>query len=847
MAKRKSPKSKEATKVVEKSVKKRVRSKAEAPPAKPFEVPVWAAAAVFLITTLIFFGGNIFGDAYFWDDFRRYVFPTQTFAAKAFAEGEIPFWNPYTFGGMPFYADPQVGFWYPPNRLLSLFVTSEGLLPVKTLQLFIALHFFAAQLSMFFLGRHLKISSIGSMLAAVSFGFSLTLVTHTFHPMMIYHLAWFPLVFMFLRKGLIERSWKFPAIAGLIFGGTMLAGHPQTTLYEGLFLGIYVIWFLVSELRTGEIKNKPALAIYAAIAPFLLAAGLFMVQYLPSQVLASHSERDETKYEAASEEFKKDLKLEKATEGSLKFFGIFTAVAPNIYGKASPDYSEPNLPFYLNFKFTDVSGEGPIASPYKVETRDTNLSHFYWETAFYFGVIALVFGLFGAVRAFRTRLGAFLAVTAFIGFMLALGENGFLFYLIYKLPLFGTFRNPARFMFFVTIAMSLLAGIGFDEAWRRKGKQSLVAFLFIFGVVLLVSILATAGALPGVMSETRQENFFATSRLMQQFFNSPTEFSDFFSSRVSAAGGVALLFTLIAGAAFFGLQKTRINPIVIGGALVVFAFIDLSIAGGSFNKGPDNPMEAYNADESIVQTLRPDLPNDIFRVSMRRSGLPRYPGIEEDNFGQVREVMLLEGYNPLLLNRRKPPITREKGEDYAYDKFYDMTNTRYALGVNRERTSVTFYERSTQYPRAWLTASAVVVPTEKVSATMIENDYDYLQATVLERKPQRTLGGSVATGDYVKFLEYENNRFKCEVDVSQNSLVNFSEIWYPFRRAYVDGEPAELLRADYCFLAVEVSPDNHVIEIKYESSAFSTGLIFALISLVLGVGIIVVSVVTGKK
>ena len=154
-----------------------------------FRIPLWAALGVFAVATLVFFRAQVFGDAYFWEDFTEYVYPAQSFAAQFLRSGEIPFWNPYSFSGMPFLADVAVGFFYPPNMLLALFV-ENGKLSVFALESLIIAHFVLAQCTMFLLMRSLKVSDAGSLIASVSYGFSGIMVHHVFHPMMVAHFAW---------------------------------------------------------------------------------------------------------------------------------------------------------------------------------------------------------------------------------------------------------------------------------------------------------------------------------------------------------------------------------------------------------------------------------------------------------------------------------------------------------------------------------------------------------------------------------------------------------------------------------------------------------------------------------
>src|SRR5688572_26773564 len=53
-------------------------------------------------------------------DLASFLYPTYRFAAASLQAGHIPFWNPHLYGGMPFAADLQSGFYYPPNLVVFL-------------------------------------------------------------------------------------------------------------------------------------------------------------------------------------------------------------------------------------------------------------------------------------------------------------------------------------------------------------------------------------------------------------------------------------------------------------------------------------------------------------------------------------------------------------------------------------------------------------------------------------------------------------------------------------------------------------------------------------------------------
>ena len=737
----------------------------------PTDFPVWVPMIIFAITTIVFFWDTIIQNSFFWEDFVEYVYPVQTFAATEFAKGEIPFWNAFTFVGMPFFADLQVGFFYPFNRLLSLFV-SNNTLPVVILELVIIIHFLIAQINTYFLSRYLKISTYGSVIAAISYSFSMLIVCHVIHPMIVYHLAWLPLILMFFLKGLWEKKISNNILAGIIFGFVMLSGHPQMTLYSGLLLGFAFIWFLfdgiISKTLTGLNIFK---FIGGGILTVIIAVGIFYIQYLPSKELAAQSQRNEISYE-------------KSTEGSLEFKNIYTSVIPKIFGYV--DGQPDRQPSYYN----KVDG--------KVQ------SHFYWETAFYFGIVALFLGLIGAILKYRTSKGSFLIFISLFGFLFALGSNSFVFNIMYNFPFFNSFRNPGRMMFMTIMGFSLLSGLGFDTLWKYiKEKRMMWVILSAAGIPILFSILTATGYLPKAM-------------------NAPEAILD----ELVQFGTIALAFSVIAYAIAFIANWKLINPSVAGILFICLSFIDLYLAGGKFNQSPTNPASVYELKPDLKALLTPKSKEDLYRVNTRIYKPVSFMSMQR-NQGMIDRIQLVEGYNPLVLERAGVPVTDTKVA-------YDLYNVKYEIKVDLQKGSWAYSQRDSTLPRAWLVFDAKVLDPNEVKPFMQKNQFDYKNSVILEQKPDiELLNNNDTTGNIIECKEYMTNRFTYHVKNKQNAILVFSEIYYPDWKVYIDGNKAPIYRANYSFRAVALKAGDHKVEMKYESEAYGQGKIIAMITLVL--------------
>ena len=89
-----------------------------------------------------------FGQSWLWDDFPYVFYPGKFLASVSLSNGIFPFWNPYSFGGMPFFADPQVAALYPFNYFLKYFVSNNFLSPL-VVQNSLLLHYFICSIFCF--------------------------------------------------------------------------------------------------------------------------------------------------------------------------------------------------------------------------------------------------------------------------------------------------------------------------------------------------------------------------------------------------------------------------------------------------------------------------------------------------------------------------------------------------------------------------------------------------------------------------------------------------------------------------------------------------------------------------
>lgn len=712
------------------------------------------AIGLLVLVTVAFFWRHLTGSAFLWEDFTEFTYPNEVFAARNFSAGIMPYWNPFTFNGMPFVADLQIGYFYPLNQLM--YLLSGGHLGVGLIQFFVVIHYLIAMLGTYLLARRIGTGTWGATFAGVTYGLSGILVAHMIHFNMVQHLAWFPLIVYLFYRGVTERSWLHSLLAGLVLGVTMLSGHPQTTLYIIFFLFCLTLFVVIRQVRSEEGAGGSSLVgmLAAAALPIAIGAGIFAVQLMPSQELAGLSERATMSYE-------------KSLEGQMGPAQIFTLIAPKIFG------------------VSDAQGDESMRFWYR--PREI---YYYWETAVYFGVVALLLAVVGVASEKLGPLRWFLAGMGLLGLLYGLGDSFIIHPILSKLPLFGTFRSPARLAMYLSLGGALLAGVGLERVIRGDEREDRLAktVLITGGVIVAVGLLAMAG-----------------------MFGTPS--GDVPSEVISATRGTGMTAVLLGGIAAlvaWASIKGKMPGTLAGGALLLLAIIDLFIFGYGQNASPQSPEQIYASSDSQFDFFKARPPSKIFRVSMRNDLgmlMPR-------NQGPYSGIMLYEGYNPLLLKRRVPPAAE-------LDRAFDLLDIRYALSVDSASGRAGLAERPTAFPHARMLYDVKVLDSARVYDTMRQGSVDFARTVLLEKDPGiKTDGTGTGTASITK---YDASEISVDVTTDKPGVLMLSEIWYPSWKASVDGAPAELLTANYSLRGVAVPAGRHTVTMRFESGALSTG------------------------
>ncbi|MHB8519412.1 MAG: hypothetical protein ACYDH9_01520 [Limisphaerales bacterium] len=700
------------------------------------------------------------GNTFFFRDFGLFAYPLAQHLRESFWRGEIPLWNPLNDCGLPFLAQWNTMVLYP----LSLFYV---LFPLSwSLGIFCLGHLFLGGMGMYFLARRWTGNGLAAAVAGVAFAFN----GLTLHALMWTNnsaaLGWMPWVVL-----LTERAWReggrLVVVAALVGATQMLAGAPEVILLTWLVVG--ALW-LGEEWRIEDGGWRMAARKCGRVAiVIVLVSGLAAAQLLPFADLLAHSQRD-------------------------------------------PGYGQTFWPMpiwgWANFLV-------PLFRCYPSSQGVFFQYDQFWTSSYYHSIGVLALALFAAWRIRRRRVWL-LAGLMGLSLVLALGDGGYLYtWLRRVLPLMGFMRFPIKFVVLTIFVVPVLAAyaVAYFEslaapAWFEERRP--VAWLAATLVVLIGAILWCEHRYPlpkDLWPETWQNGL-----------------------------GRAVFLALTVGVFFAFRQGIRpSSQWLLRLALLLLVWLDASTHSPRLN--PTVARWVYEPGWARAQLkLKPQPQIGISRAMLTPDAEFRldHSALENpaeyymlsrlglfSNCNLLDDVPKVNGFYSLYLREAE----RVQGLIYA------VTNVNVApladfLSVSQQTApgKVTFWAARTNY-LAWATAGQRPVFANPPSTlwTLVDPRFDPAQVVLLpsEAKPFIT----VTNGSAAKILgqDFRAQQVNLEVEAPAPALVVVSQAFYHPWKAYVDGRPTRIWRANYAFQAVEVAAGRHRVRLVYEDRVFQAG------------------------
>ena len=696
-------------------------------------------------------------DQYF--DVIRELYPWKTVVIGELKNGKFPLWNPYNFSGAPLLANYQSQVFYPLTFLYFL------LPQITAWTIMVIIQPILGSLFLYLFATEIGLSSAAAVLAAILFNFSsfanvwmeFTTVWHT--------TLWLPLLLYLTERGMKQKSLSLRLQLLFMFGlfSMITGGHPQDFLNSFLFLLVYMM-LRVPLMRWSQF-------LFMIFIPFFIAAP----QIFPTIELFKNSARVAHDYQ-----------------------GIIHTMLIQWWQTPLIAVSE----FFGN------------------PATKTNFTGDYVEKTVSVGVV----GFFLAVAALVDKKALwhkrFFALTAM--FILLITVRSPVSELIYRYPwpVLST-GTPTRILFLLALALSLLAGFGFD-AIREQKKLPRVALVvaWVFFLVL-----------------------WAVAPIKRPM----------------------LLSTAILGLCTAVVLLTKYKKIILY-ALIPLAIGELLYSFIKFN--PFVPKQFVFPENKIVTELQ------------SRSGIDRFWGYGtaqiEANFATQVHLYSPDGTDPLNLawynrfiqasrngntavtfnrtTRSDAQLLPGYGkEDLPGNEFrlriMDLLGVKYVLTRSEnpqdERTfplerfkllshvdEWTIYENLKSAPRFFLTSD---VRPYKDTADFEKQFFD------LNFEPNKTV--LIAQTDFyslpqlltglseVKLVSYTPTSVTFQASAETPTFLFLSDTYDHGWTATINAKPVELYNADFAFRGVVVPKGQSTVVFSYQPKSFTTGIAISLLAL----------------
>lgn len=714
----------------------------------------------------------LFQGTFFHRDYSLFSYPLAFHFRESVWRGEWPLWNPYHDCGLPFLAQWNTITLYP----ASLFFVA---LPLPwSLGFFCLAHLFWAGWGMHRLAWNWTGSLFAAAVAGTAFAFNSVTLHSLMWPSTIAALGWMPWVVL-----AVERAWqrggRSIAIAAVAGAMQMLSGTPEVIL---LTWGLLALLLAESSLGgSAGVQNSkfkvPSLRLGRFAAVVALVAALSAPQLLPFFELLEHSQRQ----------------------------GVF---AGDIW--AMPVWG------WANFL---IPGFGTLRNPAGFHLQPDQL----WIFSYYLGIGAFALALLGAwsVRRPRVRL---LAGAALLSLVLALGRNGFVYsWLVQLAPPLGFMRFPVKYVLLTTFLVPLLAAFFLAQfhraapvTGRSAGRLLTAAFVALGALVGLLIQLAwkfEPSGSPG--------RFAVTSGLTRLVF----------------LGAVFACLALLCRAGPLRAQRWL--------CLALVALLPLDVLTSGPRPNPTVSAAVYEPGLAVRESLQGNHPHPgrsrLLHTLDARETLGRSAhtnAFEEVMFfrlGFAGDCNLLDrvprvgGFFAMYL-RPAAHIERILYRDPARIPagFADFLSVEF---VNEPGKALHWQRRPSHLP--WLTAGQRPVFADKTRTVtaLARDDFDPRQVVYLPPEARDVVKADSRTEARVEVKTFTAHRIEADVEAPQPAMVVISQVHYPAWRAYVDGQPARVWRANYAFQALEVAAGKHRVLVRYEDRGFGGGLVAAFLAL----------------
>ena len=774
--------------------------------------PVMVAIVLFFAVSALYFAPQFSGEVLPQHDVIQYEGMTKDIHVNRAAVGEDPQWTGGMFGGMPAYL---INVLYP-SQIVKNYVG-----PLVNVMDTPAAFVFFSMLAMWVMLLIMGINPWVGIISALAYGLStyFMLIIGAGHITKMWAVVYIPMMMGGAYMTLRGNMWLGAAITALFTSLEIGANHPQITYYFILVMAIFWVSELVMSYREKLIKPFVKRTLLLATAGILGVGSNFSplwytLQHTPETM------RGGSELVVDAIDGQTGLDLDYATAWSYGKVESFNMLIPDFMGRQSG---------------TVFSKDGDVA----MSLQELGLQSFaqqlpmYWGDQpytggpTYLGAVAILLAAIG-IGLSRGRNRWWIVAASVLSLFLAWGYNMMWFteLAFNYLPGYNKFRTVSTILVIMQWTVPLLGAYGLSKLWESRKedqKQNLKVILWstsvVGGLCLLFIVGGSAlfdfGQVDAIELMTQQFHHILSSNNMTNEIAQGMDISlgqsvgtAMASERMELMSSDAmrsLIFIILTAGVVALFVVKKINKYIMVAVIAVLMVADLVpvdqrfISQDNFVSPRQQQVVASPADQAIMAD------KDLGYRVLNRS-VSTFNDATTSHFHRS-----VGGYHGAKLSRYQDVIDMYLSKGDA--GILDMLNTRYVInspGLGAEGV----VRRSTANGAAWFVDGLVRVesPMEEIEAI---GGLDMKRVAVVS---DDFMVADIVSGGEISLMEYRPNYLKYDYMSPNGGVAVFSEIYYNKGwSAYIDGEAAPYIRANYILRAMELPAGEHTVEWRFKA------------------------------
>lgn len=726
-------------------------------------------------------------------------YPFLHFFSSQLKAGDIPFWNPNIFIGLPTAMMSLTNFNFNPLYLLLFRLLSPA--TAHGAAMLIDLTIIGTFSYLFF--RRRGLSDPGALFGALTLMFNGVLMVWLEFMSGDFSYAGMAVSLYCFERSLAERRIRFLLLNGVAIGVLLLAGSIQWVFFLIPLLGLYAgmrTYELYGRDRTMWENLTPLRAYTTALVLGVLLALPTLLHFLEYMPLSQRTEVDFETIRARTGTFHPEM--------------LITLLFPNFFGY------QPTGPY-----FAPGSGRSVYQN--------------YNEMTLYMGLTTVWLAFMAyRVRANRRIVTMNLALIA-LGLIVAMKLPG-LYYLLWKyVPGFNGMQ-PSRIFAVLPFAFATLAAYGLDGLLRHPPNRREAAG---YGVVVAgTAVLAIAAVAALHWYFTSHPTTLHGAVLAKHFRVGNSDF--LYPILLMGGGGVALL--LFAN----GTLTTR----SLSFTLLALLLVDLIPFGLRLNTRSDRSL--LFPPTTGLRYLTQD--NESFRIlpiGFRYNVFMAADVATVGGYASMFPASYLELLAPMELAETGTRVG-ERLSSYIEPigfmaPLLPLLNVKYLVAPNDaalpdgagsryqlvHRSDLAVFRANRYLPRAFFVSGYERLPTRAdVIARMLRPDFDPSRLAIGERDLPHvdSAGAQTSVGSpTIRLSRPSSDRLNVNVETPGPGVLVVSEQFFPGWEAFVNGERTEIIPVNAVLMGIALPAGAHEVVMRYFPPGIARGAPLALVTALL--------------